>query len=107
MRINQVRPPRELTPVPSAPHVVLKDCGTIDLLPDEQVTLIANRGQYDVVRKAFGFFATPSLNHRLPKYGLRPALVECGDRRYIVLIEDQAEWDRYAAEFGYRVVEWL
>ena len=52
------------------------DCGRIALAPDEQVTFTTEAGgEYDVTRKSWGFYATPSINGRLKTFGLRAALV--------------------------------
>ena len=91
------------------PSVTLYDCGNVELRDDEQVTVTNETGTsgYDVVRKSFGFFATPSLNHHLVQSGFRSALVECNGRLYIVIIDNMAEWERYRDEHGYRVIRWL
>ena len=47
-------------------QIEIRDCGTVDLQADEQITFVTPRGgQYDLTRKDWGFYATPSLNGRL------------------------------------------
>jgi hypothetical protein len=53
-------PPRRFT-VGSSVKFDMKDCGTLALTPDEQITLVTEKGaEYDVARKDWGFYATPS-----------------------------------------------
>jgi hypothetical protein len=89
----------------------LKDCASVDLEPDEQVTFVTEAGgEYDVARKTWGFYATPSLNGRLPRSGLRPAIVRNADAKYYVLLVEQgheAEFDAYCRAEAMSVVVWL
>jgi hypothetical protein len=67
-------------------------------------------GEYDVARKAWGFYATPSLNGRLPDHGLRPALAaNAQGRLYLLLVEAgrEPEFEAYLAGESMRVVAWL
>ena len=51
--------------------VTIKDCGSIRLENDEQVTFLTSKSaEYDVARKSWGFYATPSINGRLKDFGL-------------------------------------
>jgi SAM-dependent methyltransferase len=88
----------------------LKDCGRVALEPDEQVTFVTESGtEYDVVRKSWGYYATPSLNSRLPSFGLKSALVRSGDRLYLLLVEadKEAEFHAYLERQGMEVASWL
>jgi SAM-dependent methyltransferase len=88
----------------------LKDCGRVALEPDEQVTFVSESGtEYDVVRKSWGYYATPSLNSRLPSFGLKPALVRSGDRLYLLLVEadKEAEFHAYLQRQGMEIVSWF
>lgn len=103
-------------PAPRAFHcgrrsdVVMHDTGSVELEADEQVTFTTDAGgEYDVARKSWGFYATPSLNGRLARFGLRPALVRNGDDRcFVVLVEagHEAEFADYAASERLEVA-WL
>ena len=51
-------------------QVVLKDCGNIILNDNEQVTFsykYKKNSDYDVTKKNWGYYATPSINNRLKK----------------------------------------
>jgi hypothetical protein len=111
MEITTHRPPREFA-VGADRSIVLKDCGKVFLEPDEQVTFVTASGaEYDVTRKSWGFYATPSLNARLPRFGLRGVLTRGpgGDRFFLQLVErgKEAEFYQYLAQTGVTVVCWL
>ncbi|MBI5726148.1 MAG: class I SAM-dependent methyltransferase [Planctomycetes bacterium] len=103
-------PPREFK-VGRDGHITLRDCGRIELSPDEQITLVTQAGgQFDVARKEFGFYATPSLNGRLVRFGLRPALVKSpGDLFFILLVEKGSEklFKEYMADEKQVLICWL
>lgn len=110
MRFLSNQPPREFD-VGRGTGIRLKDCGRVELAPDEQVTLVAEQGgEYDVVRKSWGFYATPSLNRRLPRFGLRGVLVKSPDGTFYVLLverDKEAEFERYLRTQNERIVSWL
>jgi SAM-dependent methyltransferase len=104
-----VDPPR-VFPVGVREVTHLKDCARVALEPDEQVTFVTGSGtEYDVVRKTWGYYATPSLNHRLPGFGLKPVLTRSGDRLYLLLVEatQEAQFHAYLQAQGMEVVCWL
>ena len=69
-------PPRRF----SAGEVTISHVADLDLEPDEQVTFVSGTGtEYDVARKDWGYYATPSLNGRLAEHGLRAALAVNAD----------------------------
>jgi len=104
-------PPRRF-PVGNAVKFDMKDCGELMLGADEQVTLKTERGgEYDVARKDWGFYATPSLNGRLEQFGLRAVLIrnrETG-RYFILLVErgEEARFDAYMAREGLDLITWM
>ena len=76
MKIDLKNPPRSYE-VGRTVKLQMKDCGTIRLEPDEQLTFTTEAGaEYDLARKDWGFYATPSLNGRLQQFGLRAVLGE-------------------------------
>ncbi len=88
----------------------LRDCGTIELDPCEQLTFNAGGATHDVVRTSWGFYATGSLNDRLPRSGLRPVLTRNDSGKfYLLLVVDGCDDDfrEYADREGLRVVSWL
>lgn len=91
--------------------IVLKDCARIELDADEQVTFVTQAGaEYDVARKSWGFYATPSLNGRLREFGLRAVLVKSpAERFYVMLVErgQEAGFHDYLILEGHSIVTWL
>ena len=111
MKIKLNDPPRKFK-VGMTGAVELSDCAHITLEADEQVTFVAPSGsQYDVARKSWGYYATPSLNGRLGEFGLRPALIQNTEtgRFFVVLVEkDQLrDFEGYCADESLQVVVWV
>lgn len=111
MRFDPKQPPRRF-PVGADGRLMIADCGALHLEPDEQITVVTGNGaEYDVARKDWGFYATPSLNGRLPQFGLRGALIRNrGTGRYfVVLVENgrEASFEGYCDQENLMVVQWL
>ena len=91
--------------------IEISDCGKIDLDPDEQVTFVTpSGGEYDVTRKSWGFYATPSLNGRLKNFGLKAVLVKNRINRFFVLLVEEGKEDLfldYAGKEPLEIVCWL
>lgn len=89
----------------------IADCGTMHLAADEQITFVTEAGgEYDVTRKDWGFYATPSLNSRLARFGLRGVLVKNRlDRFFVMLVERGREdaFERYVRQEPLVIVCWL
>ena len=110
MNVTRTDPPREFE-VGRGEIVRLKDCARIELQPDEQVTFLTDAGgEYDFVRKSWGFYATPSLNGRLQRFGLRGVLLKSpGGKFYLVIVERgrEAEFERYVSIERHTIMCWL
>ena len=103
-------PPRCFQVGRGAP-VEMRDCGRVELQPDEQVTLVTESGaEYDIARKSWGFYATPSLNGRLASFGWRAALAKSsGAKYYLFLVEQgkESDFQAYLGSEGHVVICWL
>src|SRR3989338_7334017 len=110
MKIKAKNPPR-VYEVGLRKEIQIKDCGQIELEPDEQVTFVTERGaEYDVARKSWGFYATPSVNGRLKKFGLRTLIVKNeGGKFYVFLVEKGCEkkLNDYLTTEKQKIVCWL
>ena len=110
MRYTPIEPPRSFE-VGLRGQVQMKDCARLQLEPDEQVTFVTESGaEFDVARKGFGYYATPSLNGRLRSFGLRAVLVRSRVGQYFILLVERGMDDafsRYAAEHELRLVCWM
>lgn len=91
--------------------VIIKDCGRLKLEADEQVTLITESGcEYDVARKNWGFYATPSLNGRLEQFNLRAVLVKNRINRYFVMLVEKGKeslFEAYVRQEPLTIVCWM
>ena len=109
MDVNRREPPREFRVGDG--QTVLRHSADVELDPDEQVTFVTPSGtELDLVRKAWGYYATPSMNGRLQSHGLRAALVlGKGGKLYLHLVESgqEDEFESYLRDEGMRVVSWL
>jgi hypothetical protein len=107
VRVDRLEPPREF----EAAGVTLRHSANVELETDEQITLVGSSGsEYDIVRKSWGYYATPSTNRRLADHGLRAALTANPDGRISLLLVErgrESEFATYLAEQAMRVVAWL
>ena len=110
MKYNPKQPPREYR-VGKDGAITIRDCARIELDTDEQITLATPSGtEFDVLRKDWGYYATPSLNGRLLDFGLRAALVRSPQGRfYLVLVEEskRREFLEYIAFEKLDVAAWM
>ncbi len=103
MRIIQRDPPRRY----AIGNATIADCATIELVANEQVTF---QDGYDVTRKAWGWYATPSLNGRLLANRLRAAIaVNQAGRAFVLLVEAgrEALFEDYLVAENMHVLAWL
>lgn len=108
MKLAEKSPPRVFEP---APGVTLRDCGDLELLANEQITMVTKTGKrMDVAAKSFGFYATPSVNSRLKNEGFKTALVRNANGQIYIMVVDQdrmAIFDTYCMTEKQTVLEWL
>ena len=108
MQVDRKDPPRRFAVGDGS--IELRHAADIALACDEMVTFTTAGGtEFDVVRKDWGYYATPSLNGRLPDKGLRPVLCASGDRLYLLLCEAgrEADFADYLAGQKMRALRWL
>ena len=111
MKFEQKDPPRRFA-VGNAVQFEMKDCGSVELGENEQITLVTESGgEYDVARKDWGYYATPSLNGRLEQFGLRGVLIRntITGRYFVLLVErgHERSFDDYCNQESLEVVAWL
>ena len=110
MIYKEIIPPREFKFSDSS-SVVIKHSADVKLDTDEQVTFVDdNLKEYDVVKKDWGYYATPSVNSRLKKFGFKTALTRNPSKNYyIMLVEDTKieKFKNYLREENMLLVEWL
>lgn len=98
MKFIPIDPPRKFEVSGAGVRLHLSDCGRVALAADEQVTFTTDAGgEFDVTRKDWGFYATPSTNGRLKAFGLRAALVRNSAGRLFVVLVEQGKENRFLA----------
>lgn len=111
MKFTPIDPPRRFEVSGAGVRLTLSDCGRVALQPDEQVTFTTDAGgEYDVTRKDWGFYATPSTNGRLKSFGLRAALVVSGYGRLFLMLVEKGKEDAfltYVAADRQKLLCWL
>lgn len=66
--------------------------------------------EYDIVRKNWGYYATPSINGRLMEHGLRGVLAKNSlGRIYLLLVEKgkEPDFEQYLRKENMNVITWL
>ena len=110
MKVEKVLPPRRFE-VGANKKITISDCARIHLDSDEQVTFMTEAGaEYDVTRKAWGFYATPSTNSRLKRFNLRAVLIKNrAEQLFVLLVEsDKKElFDEYVRSEELEILLWL
>ena len=108
VRFKQI--PRDFT-IGARNDITIEDWGDLHLAPDEQITLLTDEGRrYDLVRKDWGFYATPSINGRLLNEGFKTALVRNDQGRlYVMLVEEGKEglFENYCKAESQQLLGWL
>ena len=107
MKIIVNKPPR-IFGVGKNNKIMLKDCGRISLEDNELVTFITkDNKEYDVARKDWGFYATPSVNKRLKNFGFKTALVKNKNSEYYVMLVEYEKVDLFLEYLEEEVIEFL
>ncbi len=110
MKVDSKIPPREYR-VGRDQAICIKDCAHIELGDDEQITLTTQSGtEFDILRKSWGYFATPSLNGRLLDFRLHAVMIRSPQEKfYLVLVEEakRQEFLDYIAFENLEVAAWM
>lgn len=110
MKFDEKNPPREFE-VGYEHKNILKDCGFIYLEPNEQITFLTKLGhEYDVTRKDWGFYATPSLNGRLANFQLRAVLVKNRVNRFFIMLVEKGKeniFQSYVNAEPLTIITWM
>lgn len=89
----------------------IKECARIQLGDNEQVTFETESGlEYDIVRKEWGYYATPSLNGRLKRFNLRAVLVRSPSNKYFILLVEEGKeqaFQEYLDAENDVIISWL
>jgi hypothetical protein len=87
MRIKIGKKPRIFNVNVGDRKIQLNDAAKILLKQNEQVTFKYLNSEYDVTKKDWGYYATPSINGRLKRFGFRTFLIKNKKNKlYIFLV---------------------
>jgi len=84
MKIKINKKPRKFTV--GLKSTILKDLGKIYLNNNEQLTFVKKKSQYDLVKKDWGYYATPSVNKRLKNFKFRTFITENSFKSIYIMI---------------------
>ena len=87
MKIQIQTPGREF--VVGTSSITITDSGTITLDDDHQITFLeTDKSEYDVCKKEWGYYATPSINGRLEHFNYMTCLVKnSAEKKYIMIVK--------------------
>tara|TARA_X000000950_G_scaffold289276_1_gene411525 strand:+ start:84 stop:425 length:342 start_codon:yes stop_codon:yes gene_type:complete len=110
MKVDLKKPSRKYQ-VGFNQEIIIEDCGTINLDYNQQITFITDdKKEYDLCRKSWGFYATPSVNSRLVSFNFKTALVQNSKKQIYVMIVEREKIDDFflylKKEKNY-LLEWL
>tara|TARA_B110000977_G_scaffold189679_1_gene259537 strand:- start:8579 stop:8905 length:327 start_codon:yes stop_codon:yes gene_type:complete len=92
-------------------QVTLKEVAKISLKKNEMITFFNGKIEYDIVKKNWGFYATPSINGRLIKFGYKTCLIKNKktNNKFITLVhkKQKKEFNKYLKDEECMIVEWL
>ena len=91
-------------------NIVIHEVAKISLKPNEMITFINGKSEYDVVKKNWGYYATPSVDKRLKVNGFKTALVVNKNKNlYIMLVEKNKiqSFNRYCKKENQKRLLWL
>ena len=109
MKIFKKKKPRIFL-VSEKNQIFLKDVGKVFLNDNEHLTFFTkNKKNYDICKKNWGFYATPSVNNRLKKEGFNTALAKQNNKYFIMIVDNKKKklFNNYCKKENYKVVEWL
>ena len=94
MKLNIKKKPRKfLTGIDN--KIVINDLGSIKLKSNEQITFKKNNYSYDLKKKEWGYYVTPSTNKRLINSGYKSYLVKNNNNRFYVLLVEKDKEDLF------------
>lgn len=109
MKIKNIKPPRKFLVGKNKIEILHK--ADIFLDDNELITLLTNKkNEYDIVKKDWGYYATPSINSRLKNNNFKTALVINEKKQvFIMLIEKSKKqlFVKYLKKEKNRVISWL
>ncbi len=91
--------------------LTISHVASLKLKSNEQITFIdSNNNEYDIVKKSWGFYATPSVNDRLKRNKYKTAIVKNKKNQIyvmIVKINYLTKFKQYLKKHENKLMYWL
>tara|TARA_B100000676_G_scaffold283837_1_gene310919 strand:+ start:762 stop:1124 length:363 start_codon:yes stop_codon:yes gene_type:complete len=110
MNFKIIKPVRKFEVGGTRPTIELSHVMDLMLEADEQVTLVTEGGkEVDICRKDWGYYATPSLNSRLKRFGYRCCLVDSAGKKFVHIVDQNKipSYQNYLDQQKMTIVAWL
>ena len=92
-------------------NITLNEVAKISLKSNEMLTFVNGKVEYDIVKKNWGYYATPSINSRLLKFSLKTCIIKSKvtNNSFIILVQKnkKKEFNKYLKNESCIVVKWL
>ena len=92
-------------------NIILKEVAKISLKHNEMVTFFNGKVEYDIVKKNWGYYATPSINSRLLKFGLKTCIIKSKvtNNIFIILVHKnkKKQFNKYLKDEKCKIIKWL
>ena len=92
-------------------NITLKEVAKISLKQNEMVTFFNGKIEYDIVKKNWGYYATPSFNSRLLNFNLKTCIIKSKvtNNKFIILVQRDkiVQFNKYLKDEKCKVVKWL
>ena len=110
MKIKIKKKPRIFNVNVGNSKIQLNDTASIMLKKNEQVTFKYLGSEYDVAKKDWGYYATPSINKRLKKFRYECALIKNSQNKFFLCFinkDMKKKFMLYLKKDGQKIVCWL
>ena len=91
--------------------IKLTQVADILLNSDEMITMKDRGKEFDITKKNWGYYATPSINKRLKSFGYATAIIKNKVTKniFIVLVDKEKKkiFDRYIKSENLKILKWL
>lgn len=92
-------------------NIIIKEVAKISLKQNEMVTFFNGKIEYDIIKKNWGYYATPSINSRLLKFDLKTCVIKSKitNNSFIILVlkNKKKEFNKYLKNEKCKIVKWL
>lgn len=92
-------------------NIKIKHIANIYTKSNDQITFLSNKYQeYDVTRKSWGYYATPSINKRLMHFNYKTGLIKNSNGMFYITVVDKKKlrlFKNYLIKENIKLISWL